>query len=107
MFIYNITVNIDPDVHEDWVKWMKEVHIPDVMNTGHFLEYRFSRILAYEEGGKSYSIQYLCKSMSILENYQDKDAIRLQGEHTRRFEGKFAAFRTVLEVVDHNSVDEA
>ncbi|MCE3229382.1 MAG: hypothetical protein K0S32_3933, partial [Bacteroidetes bacterium] len=33
MFIYNVTVNISNDIHTDWLKWMKEIHIPDVMKT--------------------------------------------------------------------------
>lgn len=98
MIIYNVTVNIDEDVHDDWFQWMSDVHIKDVMNTGLFLEARFSKILAEEEGGKSYSIQYLCKSMEALEEYQNEHAPRLQQDHTSRYEGKFVAFRTLLRV---------
>ena len=38
MIIYNVTVNVEAEIHNDWISWMKEVHIPDVMNTGYFLE---------------------------------------------------------------------
>ncbi len=99
MIIYNVTVNIDHNVHDEWLKWMKEVHIPDVMNTGLFIENKVCRILAEEEGGKSYSIQYLCKDMETLEKYQQEFAPKLQQEHTKKYKGKFAAFRTLLEVV--------
>lgn len=98
MIIYNVTVNIDDDVHDDWLEWMQQVHIPDVMNTGMFLESRISKILAEEEGGKSYSIMYLCKNMETLEKYQQEFASALQQDHTERYAGKFAAFRTLLEV---------
>ena len=98
MIIYNVTVSIDEDVHDEWLKWMHEVHVPDVMNTGLFIESRISRILAEEEGGKSYSIMYLCESQETLDKYQEEHAPKLQEEHTRRYQGKFAAFRTLLEV---------
>jgi hypothetical protein len=98
MIIYNVTVNIDNDVHDDWFDYMTKIHIKDVMDTGLFIEARFSRILAEEEGGMSYSIQYLCKDMSTLEKYQDEHAPRLQQDHTSRYEGKFVAFRTLLRV---------
>jgi hypothetical protein len=98
MIIYNVTVNIDYDVHEDWLSWMKEVHIPHVMGTGLFIESRFSRILADDEGGFSYSVQYLCESMQHYEQYRDQFAPELQKEHTNRYEGKFVAFRTLLRV---------
>ncbi|MBD3636901.1 MAG: DUF4286 family protein [Crocinitomicaceae bacterium] len=98
MIIYSVTVNIDEEVHDDWFQWMSDVHIKDVMNTGLFLEARFSRILAEEEGGRSYSIQYLCKDMETLEKYQKEHAPTLQQDHTKRYEGKFVAFRTLLRV---------
>lgn len=98
MIIYNVTVNIDEDVHEEWLEWMKTIHIPDVMNTGHFIESKLSRILAEEEGGKSYSIQYLCESMEVFERYQSQHAIGLQEAHSSKYRGKFVAFRTMLRV---------
>ena len=98
MIIYNVTVNIDEDVHDDWLEWMKSVHIPDVMNTGHFIESKLSRILAEEDGGKSYDIQYTCESMEVFEKYQDNHAAGLQNKHTAKYQGKFVAFRTMLRV---------
>lgn len=109
MILYNVTVSIDEEVHEDWLNWMKDVHIPEVLSTGMFVENRLCRIHAFEEGGVSYSIQYLATDMEHYERYQEEFAPRLQEEHTRRYAGKFAAFRTVLEVVSqtrHHSQGE-
>ena len=38
MVLYNVTINIDYAVHDEWLDWMKNVHIPDVMNTGLFID---------------------------------------------------------------------
>jgi len=102
MIIYNITVVIDEDVSEDWLSWMQEVHIPDVMATGKFTDGKLSRILADEEGGKSYSVQYLCADMKTYEAYQRENAPALQQEHAQRYAGKFVAFRTLLNVLYHS-----
>lgn len=103
MIIYNVTVNIEDSVHDDWKKWMIEKHIPDVMETGMFKEYRFSKVLAEIEGGTgtNYSIQYLCESIEKLQEYQEKFAAGLQREHTDRYKDKFVAFRTLLELQHH------
>lgn len=101
MILYNVTVNIDHLSHDKWLKWMKEEHIPDVLATGLFFDGKLSRIMAEEEGGKSYSIQYLAKSMEDYERYQTEHAPRLQSEHEKHFGGKFVAFRTLLNVVHH------
>jgi len=100
MIIYNVTVNIDHEVHDEWLQWMKEVHIPDVMATGMFLENKISKVLTgEEEGGLTYSIMYTCKDMATLELYHKDHAPALRADHTKRYAGKFAAFRTLLEVV--------
>lgn len=105
MILYNVTINIDDSSHDEWLKWMKEVHIPDVMNTGLFLENKLCRIHAEEKGGKAYSIQYVAKSWSDYELYQEKYAPQLQEEHTKKYQGKFVAFRTILEIVHQTRVD--
>ena len=101
MIIYNVTVNIEDDVHQDWIDWMKSKHIPDVMKTGFFLENKVCKILSTQEDetGHSYAIQYMCNTMADLDEYQAKHSQKLQEEHTARYKGKFVAFRTLLEVV--------
>tara|TARA_B100000963_G_C22031458_1_gene411426 strand:+ start:74 stop:397 length:324 start_codon:yes stop_codon:yes gene_type:complete len=99
MILYNITINIDKDVSEEWLDWMKEVHIPNVLSTGLFLENKVARIHAEEEGGITYSIQYLLKSWEDYNEYQTKFAEKLQQEYQDRYAKKCVAFRTVLEII--------
>lgn len=96
--IYNVTVSVDIHVSDEWLTWMKEVHIPDVMKTGIFLESKISRVLAEEEGGVTWAIQYLCPNMEAYERYQSEFASTLQADHTRLYGKHTAAFRTLLEV---------
>jgi hypothetical protein len=99
MIIYNVTVNIENDVREEWLNWMKNVHIPDVMATGYFLENKICRVMVDEEQGTTYSIQYTAAGMKDLEEYQRLHSPRLQKEHSERYANKFVAFRTLLEIV--------
>lgn len=99
MIVYSVTVNIEDEVHADWLAWMKNKHIPDVMACGIFKEYRLLKVISRNEGeeGFSYNIQYSCPTMADLHKYQVKHAPALQKEHSDRYEGKFVAFRTLLE----------
>lgn len=100
MILYNVTVSVDPEVHEDWLHWMKTKHIPDVLATGLFIENRFLRILSTEEGeAHTYSLQYVARSMEDYERYRQQFAPALQAEHTARYRDRFVAFRTLLEWV--------
>jgi hypothetical protein len=100
MVAYNVTVNIDNDVHEHWLEWMKNEHLPMVMNTGKFLKYTMFRLLDRQEDetGTTYSIQYLARTMDDYQDYQREHAPTLQAETRKYFEGKFVAFRTIMQL---------
>ncbi len=99
MILYNVTINIENDVHDEWLKWMKEVHIPDVLKTGLFIDHKLCKLLREEEQGTTYSFQYFCESMAEYTSYQNEHAPRLQAEVKKKYEGKFVAFRSLLEVL--------
>ena len=99
MIIYNVTVSIDPDAHDAWLAWMKDEHIPRVMATKRFLSSRMHKVLAQDDGGVTYAIQYTATDMRQYERYRTEEAPRLQAEANERFGGRFHAFRTLLEVV--------
>ena len=96
--IYNVTVSVDYDVAEHWLEWMKEEHIPEVMETGHFIESKISKVIGLEDGGLTYAIQYLCQNMEVYEAYQANFAPTLQAKHTEKFGSQTVAFRTLLHV---------
>lgn len=98
MIIYNVTINIDDDVHDEWVQWMNDEHIPAVMSCGLFTNARMCRLLVDEESGITYAVQYTAESMNDYEKYRDNFAPALQAETMKKFKDKFVAFRTLLEV---------
>jgi len=100
MILYNETVNIDNTVAEEWLQWIKEVHIPDVMGTGYFLRNQICRLMdEVDNGGTTYAVQYTCRSLQDLEEYQRDHAPEIQERHMKRYEGKYVIFSTLLEVV--------
>lgn len=99
MYIYNVTVSIDKTIAEEWLDWMKTVHVPDVLSTGHFTENKICKVLNVDDEGATYSVQYTFETMKDIEAYQKEHGPRLQAEHTKRYEGMYAAFRTLLEIV--------
>ena len=104
MYIYNVTINIDDSVHDEWLIWM-ESHIPEVLNTGKFISAKFTEVLVEEEmGGKTYSVQYTANSKEDVESYYKEDADRLRQEGLKKFADKMLAFRTELQIVDEYNV---
>lgn len=100
MIIYNVTVNIDDSVHDQWLLWMTEKHIPEILSTGKFIRATLVKVLIVEEmGGSTYSAQYFAESAEKLEAYYEEDAPRFREQGARLFGDKMLAFRTELEVL--------
>ena len=101
MILYNITIAIDPSVEEEWLQWMHEKHIPEVMDTGKFTEYGLFRVVASGEGEDltSYSMKFYGEGMKELQLYADIHAPELQQKMNQRWPDKLVTFRTILESI--------
>lgn len=101
MIIYNVTINIDKSVHTQWVAWMKQKHIQEVLNTGKFISARWVKVAVDQTTeGETYAVQYLALNRQMLERYYQEDAPRLRQEGIQLFGDKMLAFRTELEVLE-------
>ena len=101
MIIYNVTCSIETDIINDWLEWMEKEHVPEVMNTGIFIEAQINRVISDDKSGLvTYAIQYLCREMKDLHMYQSNFAPSLQKKHSDRYGSKVIAFRTLLEVIN-------
>lgn len=101
MILYNVTVNVAPEVEIEWLHWMKMDHIPDVLATNRFTSHKFFKMLSEhpDADGNTYAIQYFAESIVDLEAYLNTEAPVLQKEHIDKYGEKCLAFRTVLEEV--------
>lgn len=97
--LYNVTCSVDQEIHEEWLDWMMFVHIPEVMQSGLFIENRICRIQEEDEKTLTYAIQYICRSQADLMLYMSDYAPALQKSHQERYGTRVAAFRTVLEII--------
>ena len=105
MIIYNVTINIDESVHDEWLIWIKE-HIPQVLATGKFDKATLTKVLLEEDkDGHTYSVQYRSYSREALDAYYKEDAERLRTDGMKKFADKMLAFRTELQVVDEYTVN--
>lgn len=103
MIIYNITTNIHESVHDQWLNWMQQKHIPEILATGKFSSARIVKVLVDEEmGGITYSVQYVTDSKETLDKYYLEDEPAFSQEALRLFADKMLSFRTELEFIsDH------
>jgi len=101
MIIYNVTVKTEKEIAKDYLKWLKEEHLNDMMNTGLFSDYRLCRLMDEEESdGVTFVIQYHCDSIENYQSYIDEHAPGMRKKSLAKFADKFVAFRTVMELIN-------
>ncbi len=100
MIFYNVTTSLEPAVADEWVAYMRDIHMPEVMATGCFIKCQLCRLLNEEDDGITYASQYYCLGLEQLAAYQEHFAPALRQDMDKHFAGNYASFRTVLEVVE-------
>lgn len=100
MILYNVTIQVDPSIQEEWLSWMKAEHIPEVMATGLFTEYKCWQLLDLENtSGPTYAVQYIATSRENYQTYIDQFATEMRKRGTDKWADRFIAFRTVMQAV--------
>ena len=103
MYIYNVTITLEPEIEAQWLQWMQQEHIPQMIHTGKFLGALMTKVLTDQDlGGPTYSVQYRCSSKEILQRYYNEDAENMRAQ-SAPYAGKFIAFRTELDVIQEFS----
>ena len=99
MIIYNVTVKVTHAIAGEWVRWMKEEHMQQLIDTGLFYESRLCKLLELdEEDGLTYVAQYFCDSMDDYQDYIKKYAPIMRDRGFKKFGDQFIAFRTLMQV---------
>src|SRR5689334_22629802 len=98
--IYNVTVKVDPDIADAWLAWILSEHIPEIMETKCFTDFRIVKLLEVDEtDGPTYAIQYFAESKADYNRYIEIHAPRMRKKSNDKWGEKFIAFRSLMEIV--------
>jgi hypothetical protein len=100
MFIYNITMQVEWSIHEAWLQWMLDIHIPEILGTGCFTRHQFVRLMEINETeGPTYALQLYVQNkedynryMRMYSEIQMQDGIAL-------WQDNVVSFATLMKVV--------
>jgi Domain of unknown function (DUF4286) len=103
MILYNVTIKLDWSIHDAWLQWMETEHIPEVINTGCFTNANLARLLEIDDSeGPTYATQYFSGSRELYERYISVYAGIMRQKGFDKWGNRFAAFRSLMEVVHIN-----
>ena len=101
MFIYNVTTKINRSIHDPWLKWMQQKHMPALMETNCFVSYQLLKLHDLDDiEGPTYIAQYFAESKALYNRYIELYADEFRKEYINKWGNNFIAFRTLLEVVE-------
>lgn len=100
MIIYNVTIKVEHAIAENWLAWLKDEHITDVINTGCFTHATILRLIDVDDTeGPTYAVQYHAVSNSQYKQYIEKHAGEMRKKGAEKWGNQFIAIRTVMQVV--------
>ena len=101
MIVYNVTIKISHSIHHDWLQWLKEEHIPDIIQTGCFTHAVILRLMEVDDTeGPTYAVQYFAESKGLYNNYIENHAAGMRQKGYEKWGSQFIAFRSVMQVVN-------
>ncbi len=100
MIIYNVTIKLEEAIHQQWLQWLQQTHIPEVIDTGCFTKAKVLRLLEVDDSeGPTYAIQYFAESKALYNLYIEKFAGEMRQRSFDKWGNSFIAFRSVMQAV--------
>ncbi len=99
--IYNVTVKVEKDIADDWLKWLLQEHAPQIIATRCFKKFTTLRLLEQDDmEGTTYAVQYFADDMQDYKRYLAEYADHFRNEAAKKWGQKFIAFRTLMQVIN-------
>jgi hypothetical protein len=101
MYIYNVTVKVDQPIANEWLIWLKQEHIPEVLATQCFVEVTTLELLETNDPDSStFAVQYKAANLDQYRQYMSNHAARLRQKGIDKWGDRFIAFRTFMKIVN-------
>lgn len=101
MIIYNVTIKVSRSIHDRWLDWLKDEHIPEVVGTGCFTHAVILHLMeSDDEEGITYAVQYHARNKDDYDHYIEKFSEEMRQKGFQKWGNQFIAFRTVMKVVN-------
>lgn len=100
MYIYNVTTQVKEFIHVEWLEWMRNDFIPEMIATELFSHYRIVKILDIDESdGPTYAIQYFTDNRAKYDQFVQIYSDKLSQKAIEKWKDKIFSFRSFMEVI--------
>src|SRR3954447_17819749 len=101
MFIYNITMQAEWQIHDEWLRWMSETYVPYAMDSGCFEKYQLVQLLEVNDTeGPTYALQLYSASKADYNRYLELYLPQIELQGFEKWEGSLVTFATLMKVME-------
>jgi len=100
LLISNVTTQVKNDIHIEWLDWMRNEYIPEIIATELFSEYRIVKILDIDESeGPTFAIQYFTDSRTKYDQFVQFHSNKFSQKAFEKWNDKIFSFRSLMEII--------
>lgn len=100
MLIYNTSYHFEETLEQNFIIWLKEVHVPAVLEEGTLKNPRICKILSHQQDGDvSYTLQWEVENSTVLHRWHIKQGDFAVNEIKKIFDDKVMFFETLMRVI--------
>lgn len=100
MLLYNVTTKVSQIIADEWLQWIKEEHIPEMVATRCFTHASVLRLMEIDdEEGPTFAVQYFAESQADYDRYLQVFANALRHKSFEKWGNQFISFRSLMHIV--------
>ena len=100
MYIYNVTTKVHFSIQNEWLQWLQEEHIPEILETGCFNSTGILQLLEIDDTeGPTYAVQFKAASKGLYNQYIEKFAGIMRQKSFDKWGDKVIGFRSLMQVI--------
>ena len=100
MYLHNITYLVPHAIKNDWLRWMQEEHIPEMLATGLFTHHRMLQLMEVDESeGVTFACQFYTETEPNYRKYISGHSKTLQEKASIVWGDQVVSFRTLMKSV--------
>lgn len=93
-------MKVNRNIVDEWLAWQLQEHIPEIMATKLFDDYKIFHLLEQdEEDGIIFTVQYFTSCVERYQEYISSFAPLLQEKAFVKWGDQFTGFRSIMEAV--------
>ena len=100
MILFNITVIIEEEIEAEWLKWIKNVFVPDALSSNLLVSNRLLKVLNSPNEGITYCLQFIADDLKNYTEFANKHSSALLNTHTEQFKNKAVSFSSIMEFIN-------